>query len=51
MMLKLLNSLIDWVGEKAIVALFGAILDGDKGKAARLATAAAAKAAIRRKPR
>jgi hypothetical protein len=49
--IKLLNALIDWVGEKAIVALIAAILDGDKDKAARLATAAAAKAAIRRGPR
>ncbi len=46
--MQLIADAVAWVGEKAIVALFGAILSGDRDKAARLATAAAAKAAIRR---
>lgn len=38
---------VEWVGERVLLALLKAILDGDKDKAARLATAAAAKKAIR----
>lgn len=47
-MIQTVADAIAWVGEKAIVALLQAILEGNRDKAARLATAAAAKAAIRR---
>lgn len=51
-MIQLLSDVIAWIGEKAVIMLFKAILEGDRAKAARLATAAATKAARRRaKPR
>jgi hypothetical protein len=51
-MIPIIADAVAWVGEKTLVALLRAVLEGDRDKAARLATAAAAKAAIRRsKPR